>query len=135
MIQRIQTLWLLAAGACGFATLKLPFYIGSKGNAPAEPFSAMSSVFLLTFTITVSIVAFVTIFLFKNRSMQLKMGLAGLAASIITILLYFSRAKQYDTGGIALSSVFTFAIPVCYILALRGIYKDEKLVKNADRLR
>lgn len=135
MIQRIQTLWLLAAGICGFATLKLPFYIGSKGNLPAEPFTAVNNVFLMIIAIITAVVAFVAIFLYKNRGLQLKLGLAALAASIIYIFLCFSGIKQYNTGGIALTSVFTFAIPVFLLLALRNIYKDEKLVKSADRLR
>lgn len=135
MIQRIQSIWLLAAGICGFATLKMPFYIGSIGNTPAEHFTALNSIFLMIIAITIAVVALVSIFLYKNRGLQLKLGLAGLAGSIIYLLLAFSKIKQYDTGGIALSSVFSFAIPVFYLLAVRGIYKDEKLVKNADRLR
>ena len=135
MVQRIQSLWLLFAGICGFTTLKLPFYIGSKGNTPAEDFTAVSSTYLVILAVAVAVVALIDIFLYKNRGLQLKLGLAGFAGSILYLGLAFSKTKQYDTGGIALTSVFSFAIPVFYLLAIRGIYKDEKLVKSADRLR
>lgn len=135
MIQRIQTLWLLAASFCGFATLKLPFYIGSIGNAPAEPFTAMSNILILVLSIAAAIVALVDVFLYKNRSLQIKMGLAGLGLSILTLVLYFLYTKKFDTGGMALYAVFSFAAPVFFLLALRGIYKDDKLVKSIDRLR
>ncbi len=135
MIQRIQSLWLLAAGICGFTALKLPFYIGSKGNVPAEDFTAVSSIYLMILAVAIAVVALINIFLYKNRGLQLKLGLAGFAGSILYLVLAFSKIRQYDTGGIALTAVFSFAIPVFYLLAIRGIYKDEKLVKSTDRLR
>ncbi|HRI20814.1 MAG TPA: DUF4293 family protein, partial [Panacibacter sp.] len=56
-----------------------------------------------------------------------------LSAGIIA--LYFSAMDNYLEGRIDLTSVFAFAVPVFLLLAARGIYKDEKLVKSADRLR
>lgn len=135
MIQRIQTIWLLLAAACGFISLNQPFYIGSIGAAPAERFTGMSNTLIMIFTVAAAIVALMIIFLYHNRPLQLKIGTAGLVISMLTILLYFVQAKKYDTGGIALFCVFAFAVPVFFILALRGIYKDEQMVKNADRLR
>ena len=135
MIQRIQTIWLLLASACGFASLKFPFYIGSVGLAPAADLTAMTNTLLMILTVAAAIVALVTIFLYNNRKLQIKIGLAGLAASILAVVMYFVEMKNYASGGIALFCVFAFAVPVFYILALRGIYKDEKLVRSSDRLR
>ena len=135
MIQRIQTIWLLVASALGFASLKLPFYIGSAGNTPAENFTAMSNTFLMILTVAAAILALVSVFLYNNRKLQLKMGLAGCVISVLNIILYFLAIKKYDAGGISLFSVLSFAIPVFYLLAIRGIYTDEKLVKSIDRLR
>ena len=135
MIQRIQTIWLLLAAASGFATLKLPFYIGSIGNTPAESFTAMSNTFLMILTVAAAIIALVALFLFNNRKLQFKIGLTGLALSLLNIVLYFVDTKKYDSGGIGLFSVFSFMVPVFFVLALRGIYKDEKLIKSIDRLR
>jgi hypothetical protein len=38
-------------------------------------------------------------------------------------------------GGFTLPSLALFVIPVLQILAMVKIYKDEQLVKSADRLR
>lgn len=135
MIQRVQTLWLLAASICGFASLKMPYYVGSVGTAPAEEFTAMSNIFLLILTVAAAIVALVDIFLYNNRPLQLKIALAGQAVSILNIVLYLIYTKKYDTGAIALSAVFSFAIPIFFLMAILGINKDEKLVKSVDRLR
>jgi hypothetical protein len=35
----------------------------------------------------------------------------------------------------SLTSVFALAIPVFLVLAINGMWKDEKLVKSLDRLR
>lgn len=135
MIQRVQTLWLLAASICGFASLKMPYYVGSVGATPAEEFTAMSNIFLLILTVAAAIVALVDIFLYNNRPLQLKIALAGQAVSILNIVLYLIYTKKYDTGAIALSAVFSFAIPIFFLMAILGINKDEKLVKSIDRLR
>lgn len=135
MIQRVQTLWLLAASICGFASLKMPYYVGSVGTAPAEEFNAMSNIFLLILTVAAAIVALVDIFIYNNRPLQLKIALAGQAVSVLNIVLFMVYTKKYDTGAIALSAVFSFAIPIFFLMAILGINKDEKLVKSVDRLR
>lgn len=135
MIQRVQTLWLLAASICGFATLKMPFYVGSVGATAAEEFTATTNMLLMILTVAGSIIALVDIFLYNNRPLQLKIGLAGFAISVLNIILYFVYTKKYDTGAIALSAIFSFAIPVFFLMAIIAIRKDEKLVKSVDRLR
>ena len=135
MIQRVQTLWLLAASICGFATLKMPFYVGSVGATPAEEFTASGNIFLLILTVAAAIVALVDIFLYNNRPLQFKIGLAGLAVSVLNIILYFVYTKKYDIGAITLTAIFSFAVPVFFLMAIIGINKDEKLVKSVDRLR
>lgn len=135
MIQRVQSLWLLAASICGFATLKMPYYVGSVGTAPAEEFSAMSNILLLILTIAAAIVALVNIFLYNNRPLQLKIAFAGMGISLLNLVLYFVYTQKYDTGATALSAVFCYAVPVFFLMAIIGINKDEKLVKSVDRLR
>ncbi|TDO28639.1 DUF4293 domain-containing protein [Sediminibacterium goheungense] len=135
MIQRVQTLWLLAASICGFASLKMPFYIGSVGATAAEEFTATTNLLLMILTVAGAIVALVDIFLYNNRPLQFRIGLSGLAISILNIILYFIYTKKYDTGAITLTAVFTFAIPAFFLMAVIGIRKDEKLVKSVDRLR
>ncbi len=137
MIQRIQTLWLLAASACGFVTVKVPFYIGSIGNAPAEELSPMTNnnMLLLVLTIAMALLALFDIFLYKNRDQQLKISIIALLMSLVNLILYFTQIRKYTTGGISLWCLFAFVIPVLLFLAARSIYKDEKMVKSLDRLR
>ena len=65
------------------------------------------------------------------------MGLIAAAAglSIINIILYFTELKKFISGNMSLTSVFALAIPVFLVLAINGMWKDEKLVKSLDRLR
>jgi len=135
MIQRIQSIWLLLAAACGFTTLVASFYIGSNGTLPVEHFTAQSSILLTITTVIAATLSAVTIFLYKNRPLQIKLGFAAFALSIINIILLFIGVKKYTSGGIALESVAAFVVPVFILLAIRAIWKDDKLVKSTDRLR
>ena len=138
MIQRIQTVWLLAAAILSFLTFKLPFYSGTKlidGVSTAARLDAGSNFFLLLITIIILVLALITIFYFKNRKLQLKLAIAGTISGILLLVLYFSLVKKFETGSLTLWCIFSLAIPVCFLLAARGIWKDEKLVKSLDRLR
>lgn len=135
MLQRIQTIWLLLAAVCGFTTLKTSFYIGSIGTEPANHLSAMSNIWLMILTIVSATIAVVSIFMYKNRALQLKLVLSTIAISIIILILYFAQTQKYAVGGFALTSLIAIAVPVLLIMAATGIYKDEKLVKSVDRIR
>jgi hypothetical protein len=54
---------------------------------------------------------------------------------VILLVVYFLELNNFTSGTIALWCIFHFAILGCYILAARGIWKDEKLIKSMDRLR
>jgi len=135
MLQRIQTVWLLAASACGLLSLKASFFIGSISTEAASNFTGMNDLLIMILTIVAATVAFIAIFLYMTRPIQLKMILAAFILNITVLVLYFLAFKKYTTGGIALGSMASFAIPVFLILAGSGIYKDDKLVKSLDRLR
>jgi hypothetical protein len=136
MIQRIQTIWLLLASACAFLTLKFPFYfIGPHPDLPSDQFNATTNMILLILTAILGTICLFTIFVFKQRKLQFWLTLFAFAISILNIFLYFNYNKNSQGGGLALTSVFGFIIPVLLILAARGIYKDQKLVKSMDRLR
>jgi len=135
MLQRIQTIWLLLAAVCGFASLKTSFYIGSIGAEPANHLTAMSNIWLMILTIVTATVAVVSIFMYKNRALQLKLVLATIALSVMILIMYFAQTQKFAVGGFALTSLIAVAVPILLILAATGIYKDEKLVKSADRIR
>ena len=90
--------------------------------------------------------AFIAIFFFKNRSLQVNIVGGMIFSLIILIGLAFWQFKEQSnqvlsaaykgnfnvslTGFIPLVLAFILAI-----LAIRAIKKDEKLVRSADRLR
>ena len=140
MIQRLQTLWLLAVSALSFTSLKISFFSGNILVANVKQFqrfNAMSSIPLMILTVAVAIASLVLIFMYKDRKQQLKIGFAILVCSIITILLYYFATNNFvlNEWSFDIGSLITIAIPVFLIMAIRGIYKDEKLVKSLDRLR
>ncbi|MBD0378119.1 MAG: DUF4293 family protein, partial [Flavisolibacter sp.] len=51
------------------------------------------------------------------------------------LTLYFIEIGNFYNGTVAIWVVFYFAVLVAYILAARGILKDEKLIRSMDRLR
>lgn len=140
MLQRIQTVWLLIASALGFATLSnsISFYSGNKlveNVSKFVPLTARENIFILILTVSIAVAALVTVFLFKDRKMQLKVTLGVFAVSLINIGLYYLQTKNYVEGKMDLTSLASFAISVFLVLAARGIWKDEQLVKSVDRLR
>lgn len=138
MIQRQQSLWLLLSAISAFLTFKLPFYNGTvkpDASNPTPYIEAGDNFFLLMLTAIVLILAVVTIFMYKNRKTQLKMAAGGAAISLIIIVLYFSAMSRFSSGGISIWALFAFAVLAGFIMAARGIWKDEKLVKSLDKLR
>jgi len=139
MIQRIQTVWLFLAALFAALTYKFPFYTGNVINKEKvqvyENLVASSSFLLLIFTAVLVGGTIYVIFMYKNRKQQIWLTVGALGLSIINIILYFSELKKFISGSMSLTSVFALAIPVFLLLAISGIWKDEKLVKSLDRLR
>jgi K+ transporter len=139
MIQRIQSIWLLLAAAACFLTLKLPFYNGNVIQADQsrrfEHLTAMSNLWLMILTFLLGTGILVIIFLFKDRKLQMRLTIAAIVLSIVNIVLFFGQLKKFVEGGFDLTSPVVFMVPVFLVLAARGIYKDQKLIKSLNRLR
>jgi Ca2+/Na+ antiporter len=138
MIQRIQSVWLFLASLFNAITFRFPFYVGDWSKDTVEQtidLNAQTTTILTIITVLTGLLAFVNIFLFNNRKLQLKLTYAGLLLSAVLLLLYFLEIGNFYRGDIALWSLFYFAIFVFYLMAAKGIRKDEKLIKSLDRLR
>lgn len=138
MIQRIQSVWLLIASILSFTTLKFSFYGGNiveNGVSTFIDYTAKENLLILVLTVAVAVAALVSIFLYKDRKQQMKIIAVTLIIDIVTIILMYVNTKKFESGTIALTSILYFATPVFFIMALLAIWKDEKLVKSADRLR
>jgi Domain of unknown function (DUF4293) len=141
MLQRIQTVWLLLAAAAAFLTLKLSFYSGNIMINNEKLFRHLSAtmenvnILLTILSVAVGIAALIIIFMFKDRKMQMRLLIITIILSLLNIYLYFNESKKFVEGRLDWSCIFVFIIPIFLILAARGIYKDEKLIKSMDRLR
>jgi hypothetical protein len=133
MIQRIQTIWLLLASAAAFSVLRFPFYYTPTPFALEINGSAQYSTLIsLAFSACLS---FITIFLYGNRMLQLKVVIVNFLLSALTGFFIYKVVIANPGGGFTLASIALFLIPLLQILAMVKIYKDERLVKSADRLR
>src|SRR4051812_15562814 len=127
MIQRIQTIWLLLATAFAAVTFRFPFYVGDWLKDQVETpidLNATTTIWISILTVLAGGIAFVNIFLFDNRKLQLKLCYLGIFISVILLTVYFVEMTHFIKGAIALWCIFHFAILGCYILAARGIWKD-----------
>jgi len=87
MIQRIQSIWLLLAGICAMLTIKLPFYSGI--NDPLIAYNELTAVsggiLILLITLLIAVLVFVTIALYKNRTLQLRLCFATIAFEAVLL--------------------------------------------------
>lgn len=146
MIQRIQSIFFFLAAAAGFSILAFPFAnTGSAVEGSAlfadASFSVSDNIGLLVLFVVAGALALAGIFLFKNRPLQMTIGRVAIVANVIGLILatvlfwqdgILHQEVEVDDG---LSAYLPFAFVLFGILALRGIKKDENLVKSMDRLR
>ena len=155
MIQRIQTLYLLLATALMSLTLFLPLAtIWEGGNemvvkaffADGEMgFKAPLPIYMGIVLTAATLLPLVTIFLFKKRLVQIRLcvsaivlllGSAGFIAlycyRLCDVLSEMFTNLNFTLGFASLMPVVAI-IPV--VLAIRGIAKDEALVRSLDRIR
>lgn len=147
MIQRIQSLYLLIVTGLLIATACLPVahFTDALGAYPFSVFgvdvngvhfSTAGLFFVLLLSTTVSLA---TIFLFKNRPLQVRMSvfnsllLVGFYIAFITF--YFSLRNEVASFRVDWALSFPLIAIILNYLAIRAISKDELMVSSADRLR
>ena len=152
MIQRIQSIYLLIVTGLLIATMCLPVgqFIASDGvttyifkplgvTLTEDTFQSTWGLFGILFLSAV--VAFCTIFLFRNRMLQVRMTVFN---SILLIGYYaaffvFMFMLKDDLDAMTFQLGWALCLPAISIilnyLYFRYIYRDEVLVKAADRLR
>jgi peptidoglycan/LPS O-acetylase OafA/YrhL len=138
MIQRQQTLWLLLATLAALLSFMFPFVTGKhmeKNVLVDTSIKAGSDFLILIFTGASLILSAFIIFLYRDRKLQMKLCLVGLLLSVIIIILYISQLNKLNKATLALFCILPFLILISYVMAWKGIRKDEKLVKSLDKLR
>ena len=136
MIQRIQSIWLLLASIISFLTLKLSFYSGTYlPDNLYHQLNGTQNLGLMIVTIGLGVLTLITIFLFKNRVTQLWLCIVAILLDLLLLFLYYQQTKDFSRGDYAFTAVLHVVIIAALILAARGINKDEKLIKDSNRLR
>lgn len=147
MIQRKQTVFLLLACAAAVVCLCLPLGSLELAGMGKEPvlynlasidgngafnfrYCALSVLLSLS-----GLLSLVTIFLYKNRKLQMKLCKGNLVLLVLwyALLTYIIYANENFHQAIAACLPFVSAVFVW--LAHRGILSDERLVRAADRIR
>lgn len=143
MIQRIQTFWLLVVVILAALSLKFGFYVGTWMSEGVQHPQIMlnghnPSILVFATTIVLLVVSLIAIFMYKNRKQQLMLVIVDLLLSIALFIFYYQEINSHflpGSGTLTLTSVFVFLLPIFIIMAMRGIGKDIRLLKRADRLR
>lgn len=147
MIQRIQTVYLLIVTGLLITTMCLPmgFFTDSMGEHAFKALGAdvngafQSTWGLFGILMLSAIVALATIFLFKNRMLQIRMSVFNslllVGYYIAFIAFYFAFKNDANMFRIGWALCLPLVSIVLNVLAIRAIGRDEVMVKAADRLR
>ncbi len=148
MWQRIQTIFLSLIAIFMISMIFLPLWIGISGEnaitltamklsiGEKEIFFPYSIVATLAFA--AATLAVIEITKFKNRLTQIKLGALNslvMAASMVVPFL-FVRELETEYQGAFATGLFMPALSLIFnSIANRFIRRDERLVKESDRLR
>ena len=137
MIQRIQSIWLFLAAVCVFLTLKFSTYVGTnKDLIPSTFLNGIATLPLIFVTLAVGILTVITIFLYKNRKLQLRLTILAVLLEAGLIFLYYKEIQTFiGKGTFSIYAILHVGVVVFLILAARGINSDNKLIKDSNRLR
>lgn len=135
MIQRIQSVYLFIVILLNILAV---FFFAESLNKTADVIDKISFEYHMFF-LTICVMSFWAILVFKNRSFQLKIGHVNLFLNFVALgfltywLLILPGEISFSEKGIEL------VIPVISIvfifLAQKAIKRDDELVKSADRFR
>lgn len=153
MWQRIQTIYLFLSGVT--ATLLLLFTLCDI--TPVDPEVTYAANFtglivcgwtsikyfnLITFTLTslVTIISFITIFLYKRRKIQIRLTITGILLMVAAIIAFgYMLWRQTELLQATTQMQIWIILPIinliCQYLAMRNIIKDDILVRASNRLR
>lgn len=149
MIQRIQTVYLLAVAILAVVMMSTPlgsfvtpdYHMSELNNLAVvseEGVSDYAPWALFALLSVTAILALVTIFLFKKRMLQIRLTLFNMLVLVgyyVTLVVFVLNLK----GDASFVPSWTVCLPLVSIilswLAIRAIGKDEMLVKAYERLR
>ncbi len=148
MIQRVQTIWMILAAIAVFLSIKFSFYSGTltiqngvnaattmATDGSYQLVTATGNFLILILTSALGTGIIINIFLFKHRSIQIRIIIAAILMECLIVFLYFRETEKFSQGNFNIWAILHILIIVFLVLAARGIYKDSKLIKESNRLR
>jgi hypothetical protein len=146
MIQRIQSLWLFLAAMFNGLLFLFPLYRYNESNLLYSPWkneTVRNYMPLFIIAAVATLLPLVAIFFFGDRKRQKGMTWMGIISIFAFISVMLMRVSNLKNGTPPVAN-FEYMLPgvlvtvvamVFEFLALKGIRKDEKLIKSLDRLR
>jgi len=160
MIQRIQSLYLALIAALSFTVASAKLYELAPGETAKGTALYTTTVWKMICTdkgfttdistapylglilVFIGFLALITAWMYKSRKKQMSLCKIMLLCSLAWVGFFLSGINTLRTvaGAGYQFKIYPFTaavvlIPVFILLALRGIKKDEELVRSADRLR
>ncbi len=150
MLQRVQTVFLFIITALSVLLAIVPFqkvstyeitFLVSVKPDTVPGMTKSLILFPVIINHLIAVLALITIFLFKNRKMQMKLcTVIALVSVLLTALLYVFNYVEVQNSNDSVTSFyigsyFPIAMIVFSILSRIYIKKDEELVRSADRIR
>jgi len=136
MLQRIQTLYLLIVTAI---TAGVSFVVSLWTTIEGVVVYLIDELLLLGLFSGAAVLAFITIFLFKNRKLQFVMNRLNIILNFTLLGIFVVRSLNISGESNISEKGIGMLLPIISIvflvLANKAIKKDEDLVKSVDRLR
>ena len=148
MIQRIQSFYLILSSVFYAILFLSPIYNVLDHSSSFQvylskpnPVGAPSVALLVLSIILTGIIRLISIFLFKNRKLQIRFIQIAVMFSLICIILTGSYLYIYKHTGVEfhISPTLWTSIPLITLifdfLAIKAVKKDQALVDSLNRLR
>jgi len=142
VIQRWQTVWLLLAAVLVSVFCFLPMALLSGQTQDVDSVTLLRPTdvpVVMIVNIVVALMLFIAIFLYRNTRRQKTVTLVSillLVVSMVTEALVIYGWNSAAGRMEWLGSIFLLIGALVFaVLAYRGISRDEKLLRSADRLR
>ncbi len=130
MIQRVQSLWLLAAVAVMAVFCVLPF-----GSVAGKAIEVASDIFVLVPALVSALLCLVAIFLYRSHGRQKAVIVASMAFAIISEAFALVALLLANLSSLSWTLLLPPAAVVAQIAAWRGVNADQRLLRSYDRLR
>lgn len=132
VVSVIQPIWKFENGAS--LSVLTAFYFLSGEEYQYFPYSVTAILTIASITL-----AFISVRKFKNRLLQMKLGALNslfIAATIMVSVYFANQLTEKFPGGKYGIGLFLPAVAVvCNFLANRFIRRDERMVRDSERLR